>query len=331
MEQEQRGSGLLPPVIPEEHLAPLGQRLDVGGGQVRRQDQALRYVAHGAEAIDRLNARLAQADEIEAVVVELEADLLGHLHEGLVDRALEPRRHREVTDRPARRADQVVVVLGEGLGELVAGEVLARDDPVDQAGLLEHREIAVRRAHGQAFAALQDLVDGERVTGGAQDLQQRTTSGSESLPKRSKPRRHDLIHVGALRSTRHIHSSSVQARRIDDSRPGETSKRDPALRTILFERNYFGTHILGNAAKAETHRICHETSEDALIWNVLSRLLSGEMLSALLSTLTGLSLKNEPELYLWGLQVRLHDSSGPLLFPALKSAREIFERGISKF
>ena len=64
---------------------------------------------------------------------------------------------------------------------------------------------------------------------------------------------------------------------------------------------------------------------------ITSRLLSGEMLSALLSTLTGLSLKNEPELYLWGLQVRLHDSSGPLLFPALKSAREIFERGISKF
>jgi hypothetical protein len=100
---------------------------------------------------------------------------------------------------------------------------------------------------------------------------------------------------------------------------------------MLFERNYFGTHILGNAAKAETHRICHETSEDALTWNVLSRLANGGMLSALASTLTGLSLKNEPELYLWGLQVRLHDSSVPQLFPALKSARDIFEKGVSKF
>lgn len=113
--------------------------------------------------------------------------------------------------------------------------------------------------------------------------------------------------------------------------PGETSKRDPALRNIQFERNYFGTHILGNAAKAETYRICHETSEDALTWNVFSRLANGGMLPTLLSTLTGSSLKEEPELYLWGLRVRLHDLSKPPLFPALKRARGIFEKGISKF
>src|SRR5579862_3901739 len=76
--------------------------------------------------------------------------------------------------------------------------------------------------------------------------------------------------------------------------PGETSEHDPALRNIVFERPYFGTHILGNAEKAETHRICHETSEDALTWNVFSRLANGGMLSTLLSNLPGLSLKNEP-------------------------------------
>ncbi len=117
--------------------------------------------------------------------------------------------------------------------------------------------------------------------------------------------------------------------------PGETSKRDPALRNILFERDYFGTHILGNAAKAETHRICHETSEDALTWNVFSRLTNGGMLPTLLSTLTGLSLKNAPELYLWGLHVRLHDSSKPAsnapVDLALKCARDIFENDIKKF
>src|SRR5260370_32910790 len=41
--------------------------------------------------------------------------------------------------------------------------------------------------------------------------------------------------------------------------PDKTSKRDAALRNIVFERDYFREHILGNAAKAETHRICHET------------------------------------------------------------------------
>jgi len=113
--------------------------------------------------------------------------------------------------------------------------------------------------------------------------------------------------------------------------PDETSKRHAALRNILFERDYFKKHILSNAAKAETHRICHETSEDALTWNVFSRLASGGSLPTLLSTLTHLSLKNEPELYLWGLKVRLHDSSAPPLFPALKCARDIFEKGIARF
>lgn len=113
--------------------------------------------------------------------------------------------------------------------------------------------------------------------------------------------------------------------------PDNPSKRNAALRNIRFERDYFKDHILGNAAKAETHRICHETSEDALTWNVFSRLAGSGVFPTLLSTLTGLSLKNEPELYLWGLKVRLHDSSAPPMFPALKCARGIFEKGIAKF
>jgi hypothetical protein len=113
--------------------------------------------------------------------------------------------------------------------------------------------------------------------------------------------------------------------------PDEKSKRDAALRNILFERDYFKEHILGNAAKAETHRICHETSEDALTWNVFSRLASGGLLPGVLSAFTHLPLKNEVELYLWGLRVNLRDSSAPRLFPPLTDARGIFEKGITKF
>lgn len=113
--------------------------------------------------------------------------------------------------------------------------------------------------------------------------------------------------------------------------PDAPSKRNPALRNILFEGDYFEKHILGNKAKAETHRICHENSEDALTWNVFSRLASGGLLPMLLSTLTHLDVKNEPELYLWGLRVRLDDPSPPLLFHPLKSARCIFEKGIARF
>ncbi len=113
--------------------------------------------------------------------------------------------------------------------------------------------------------------------------------------------------------------------------PDEASKLNAALRNILFERDYFKQHILGNAAKAETHRICHETSEDALTWNVFSRLASAGVLPRLLSTLADFSLENEPELYLWGLKVCLHDSSAPTLFPALQCARDFFEKDIKKF
>ena len=109
------------------------------------------------------------------------------------------------------------------------------------------------------------------------------------------------------------------------------SKKAAALRNILFERNYFAGHILGNAAKAESHRICHETSEDALTWNVFSRLAKENLLRRLASCVTGRNLTKDPELYLWGLRVSLDDSSRPLLFPALEKAREDFERDIKRF
>ncbi len=110
-----------------------------------------------------------------------------------------------------------------------------------------------------------------------------------------------------------------------------TSKRTAALRNILFERDYFAAHILGNASKAETHRICHETSEDALTWNVFSRLAKDGVLAALTSNLTHLRMKSEPELYLWGLKLCLHDSSGLSLFPPLVNARGVFEPDIARY
>lgn len=113
--------------------------------------------------------------------------------------------------------------------------------------------------------------------------------------------------------------------------PDAASKRDAALRNILFEHNYFEKYILGNAAKAESHRICHETSEDALTWNVFSTLARNGLLPNLLTTLTNKVAKTEPELYLWGLKIGLDDLNPPITFPALKDARNKFESEVSKF
>jgi hypothetical protein len=103
------------------------------------------------------------------------------------------------------------------------------------------------------------------------------------------------------------------------------------LRNILFEREYFRAHILGNSIKAETHRICHETSEDAVSWNVFAALATAGVLPALLSQLSQLNVTSEPELYLWGLRAGFGESSAPVQFPPLTNARRTFERGITKF
>ena len=109
------------------------------------------------------------------------------------------------------------------------------------------------------------------------------------------------------------------------------SKRDATLRNILFETDYFRERILGNQAKAETHRMGHETSEDALTWNVFVRLARTKQLASLVHTLTGLTPNQEPELYLWGLKVALDDPAPPAVFPELVEARDTFEKGINKF
>lgn len=80
--------------------------------------------------------------------------------------------------------------------------------------------------------------------------------------------------------------------------PNKTSEQVASLRNILFEQDYFKANILDNSVKAETHRMGHETSEDAVTWNVFSKLAREGLLSKVLSKLLNLDIKSEPELYL---------------------------------
>ena len=75
-------------VAPVEHLAAAGERRDVAGGSPGGSTRRW-HGTHLGEAIDGLVARLAEADQIQAVVIELEPGVLGDLGEGFVDRALE--------------------------------------------------------------------------------------------------------------------------------------------------------------------------------------------------------------------------------------------------
>lgn len=109
-------------------------------------------------------------------------------------------------------------------------------------------------------------------------------------------------------------------------------KQKAVIRNIVNNKEYFGDYIFGNPLKAETHRICHELSEDALTWNVFSSLASQNKLDKALSFLVGRDISDvEPELYLWGLRIDFARKAPPEPFSPLLAARKVFEGDIKGF
>jgi hypothetical protein len=116
-----------------------------------------------------------------------------------------------------------------------------------------------------------------------------------------------------------------------DNGPGPAARVAAARRNIRFHPDYFATHIVGNAHKADSGRMAHETSEDALTWNVFARLASGRHLARATGFLTGRDEPAEPDLYLWGLRIAVNRPETPAVFPPLLQARSVFEAGIRRF
>src|SRR3954466_5456686 len=109
-------------------------------------------------------AACAAADEVELVVCAGEATASRGSLEGALDLRLDPGRQREVLDGAAGRADQVVMMLGQVLGQLEAGELPSAEHPPNDSGLFEQREVAVGRALGQSVLRIQQLGDAQRPT-----------------------------------------------------------------------------------------------------------------------------------------------------------------------
>jgi hypothetical protein len=68
-----------------------------------------------------------------------------------------------------------------------------------------------------------------------------------------------------------------------------------------------------------------------LTWNVFTALARRRRLAALSRCLSHIDINDEPELYLWGLRVSLHDPQPPNPFGAICEARGVFEKDIKKF
>lgn len=98
-------------------------------------------------------------------------DRTGECGEHLLDRLGDG----EVGDVTAFGADQVMMmVIGEVVGQLEAGEFVYRRDAMHDAASLEDRQIAVRRTLGQ-IAGVDDLGGGERTIGTRQNPDQGST------------------------------------------------------------------------------------------------------------------------------------------------------------
>jgi hypothetical protein len=126
------------------------------------------------------------------VVLGAEARAAGDLLRGTVHGALEAGRCGDVFDGTALDADQVMVMTGQVLGQLVARELVVGDDPPHGAGLFEHDEVAVHGALRQLGLGVEDLVDRERPGRRLQGLDDREPVAGGPLTGPREP----VTHLG---------------------------------------------------------------------------------------------------------------------------------------
>src|SRR4029077_71593 len=106
--------------------------------------------AASAKGAASRRAPRAQPDEVEAMVLRREAGEARRVVDGGRNGPFDGGGGREILHPAAVRTHEMMVVAVEIPVKFVAGEVVVRHEPVHDAGLFEHREVAVERTLGQA-------------------------------------------------------------------------------------------------------------------------------------------------------------------------------------
>ena len=112
---------------------------------------------------------------------------------GQRDLALEVRARRHVGDLAAAHAQQMVMVLGEVLGQLEPGELVAGSDPAHESGRLQVGQMAIGRAARQLGEPVGDVADAHRVPGVTEQLDDGAASGRVALLDEAQTRLGDLV------------------------------------------------------------------------------------------------------------------------------------------
>jgi hypothetical protein len=109
----------------------------------------------------------------------------------------------------------------------------------------------------------------------------------------------------------------------------DENKKGAQLRNFLYPE--LAKEIaLKRGAKAESHRLGYEMSEDALSWNVFVSLAVAGKLRLAAEHLTERRLSSEPRLYLWGNRIDISGGEQEIYAPLLK-ARRTLEGEIRRF
>lgn len=110
--------------------------------------------------------------------------------------------------------------------------------------------------------------------------------------------------------------------------PGQHA--DPRLRNFIVKQDLVAEIALKPGAKAESHRLGYEMSEDALSWNVFASLAVAGRLKDAAQFLTDRPLSAEPSLYLWGKRIDVTGGERGT-YPPLQRVRAEWERRIYRF
>jgi hypothetical protein len=96
-------------------------------------------------------------------------------------------------------------------------------------------------------------------------------------------------------------------------------------RNVIVAKEMFATRIVGHPGKFESHRLGLEKSEDTATFNLYRSFQEAKCLNYIARLITGLDITDEPQLFLWGLN--LTDDS-LTTWPLLQAARERFEKSL---
>jgi len=102
-------------------------------------------------------------------------------------------------------------------------------------------------------------------------------------------------------------------------------------RNLAFNSDYYTAHFFKRGNKMESGRLCYESSEDAVSYNVFTELLSnGNALRKLLGHIIKQEVKADVDLYLWGGKIDLkHNRFIP--YKPLVDTRKHLEHDIKRF